>query len=326
MRWLLAALLIALASPAALAQTTTFNAGDCSPYVTISNSGRTVTATANPNNSNAVTCQANVGKYSGKWYFPRDPEHGRLEQSGSGSPISAIRRLIRQRSNIGARSPTPSATCCRARRRRPSGRIWSQWRSDYRRALLTRRANDGVAVDMDSNPRQIWVTPDITVTSGCGGGPVWNGDTTTWGHRSIVRRERRAQARSVRWPRHRPRHLWAGRYRRYRAAVLFGMAPTRRSRYRITACRLRRRRSDFTDSTTLDRVIPSYLPWNARAGQQACRGPISRRATSPTRQRGSRALPTRVSQTIIGCWLDRPIHHHQAFRRRAMSPTATTSP
>ena len=71
MRWLLAAVPLAFAAQAQ-AQTT-FNASDCSPYVAITNGGLTVTATVNPNNSNAVTCQANVGKYSGRWYYQAVP-------------------------------------------------------------------------------------------------------------------------------------------------------------------------------------------------------------------------------------------------------------
>jgi hypothetical protein len=37
-----------------------------------------------------------------------------------------------------------------------------------------------VVIDRDANPSEIWIAPDITDTSGCGGGPVWNGDTTTY--------------------------------------------------------------------------------------------------------------------------------------------------
>jgi hypothetical protein len=178
MRWLLAALLIALASPAALAQTTTFNAGDCSPYVAISNSGRTVTATANPNNSNAVTCQANVGKYSGKWYFRATPNTigwslgiGLANLGYSSSNPTA--------SNIGADPQTVGYVLAA-----PGGYVHQVVFGPNGQRLSASftysSGTMGVAVDMDSNPRQIWVTPDISGTSGCGGGPVWNGDTTTY--------------------------------------------------------------------------------------------------------------------------------------------------
>ena len=37
----------------------------------------------------------------------------------------------------------------------------------------------GIVINQDTNPWQMWVTPDISNRSGCGGGPVWNGSNTS---------------------------------------------------------------------------------------------------------------------------------------------------
>ena len=293
MRWLLAAVLLAFAAQAQ-AQTTTFNAGDCSPYVAISNGGLTVTATLNPNNSNAVTCQANVGKYSGKWYFPRDPEHGRLEHRDRARQSRLLGTANPTASNIGTQHQHASATC------------WPRPAATSTRSYLVRTAQRlsasftytpgktiGVAVDMDSNPRQIWVTPDITDTSGCGGGPVWNGDTTTWGAPVA------AAPSTAHYPCGGP---GTGRAPMGRATPArpgcssFWTGLIRRSRCRITACRPRRRRSTLPTAPRSTAVIPGYLPWNAVGGasKRSRAANSRRRATSPTRQRGSRTRPIRA--------------------------------
>ena len=141
MRWLLAAVPLAFAAQAQ-AQTT-FNAGDCSPYVAITNGGLTVTATLNPNNSNAVTCQANVGKYSGKWYYQRGPEHGRLEQRHRDRQP----RLLGRQSDRQQHRPRHQHRRLRAdpsRRRDPPGHLWAKRAAKIGKLYVTRRARRSV--------------------------------------------------------------------------------------------------------------------------------------------------------------------------------------
>ncbi len=182
MRALLALGLLLVASLPVAAQTTTFNTADCSPYITISNpgpgSGLTLTNIHNPNNNFPVTCQANVGKYSDKWYF-----QAVAHAIGWGNYVGIANLGYAQAhftsgSGLGSDQNSVGYVLTGG-----SGPVKFGPNSQRTTASIPYTTGNtiGFAVDMDSNPRQIWVTPDITVTTGCGGGPVWNGDTTTWG-------------------------------------------------------------------------------------------------------------------------------------------------
>lgn len=271
MRWLLAAVLLAFAAQAQ-AQTTTFHASDCDPHVAISNGGLTVTATLNPNNSEPVVCQANVGKYSGKWYYQVIPTTvGWSTGVGLSNPGWAASTANAQFGAAIGNNANSVGYVLSA----PGGNVKQVvFGPNAQRVSATFTYTTGntisVAVDMDSNPRQIWVTPDTTDTSGCGGGPVWNGDTTTWGAPVA------AAPSTAHYPCGGPGtgqgtfgpgdagetglQFWL--VGAYPAVTVqdYSLPPTSAT-------------FDFTDSTTLDAVIPGYLPWNAVGGASSDPGP-----------------------------------------------------
>lgn len=264
-----------LMSVAARAKTTTFNAGDCDPNVTISDpgpsSGLTVTASLPaPGGFWPVVCQANVGKYSGKWYFRATTTNygnviavgvarpgwaastiGQAFGAGLGSTNDDVGYIINHSQVVFAHPPVAPNTSATF--------------------TYTPGKTIGVAVDFDSNPQQIWVTADITDTSGCGGGPVWNGDTTTWGAPVA------AAPATAHYPCGGP-GTGTGKFGppdtgqtglqfflngAYPAVGVQGAGTPSGGTF------------DFNDSATLDAKIPGYLPWNTSGGGPTVPGPLN---------------------------------------------------
>lgn len=180
MHWFLLALIVLLTLALPASAQTTFPGPVCGSSFSISGGTNVSVLTG----SNAENCIANVPKSSGKWYFTStsssfgwtnavgianaglptngyDSGGGQLLGSGANSVGFRINRdgapqNIGQSHNAGVTPTTTTATVTPV-----SG------------------ATQGIAVDLESLPHQFWVTPDITGTSGCGGGPLWNGDVNS---------------------------------------------------------------------------------------------------------------------------------------------------
>jgi hypothetical protein len=162
----------ALLARPALAQTTTFVNGTSCPAGnwSISGGGTTLTGIATPG-VNSLSCLANVGKLAGKWYYTVVVSQlggavgvGVSSASGTGT-MGALNDLVDAGYDMvggGIASPSYLVRWNGA----PSGTAMP----------YTLNATMGVAVDMDGPFTYIWVTADINGTSGCGGGPLWNGD------------------------------------------------------------------------------------------------------------------------------------------------------
>ncbi len=237
------------------AQTTTFAVGStCSSNYTISGGiNLTVTGTGDPAN-----CIASVGKYSGKWYYRVTPTSiGWTNAVGvsHGLPLNGNRfrggEGIGDNVNSVGYVMTVAGGGTNVARYGPNQRVTG-------RITYTLGHTIGVAVDMDSNPRQFWVTPDINAATGFGGGPLWNGDVisspTVPGTGQGTFGPGDTGETGLQF-------------------FLVGAFPT------ITGQNYNGQQSiasfDFTDSTTLDTVIggSGYLPWNTAGGAASVPGP-----------------------------------------------------
>lgn len=186
MRAALALLVVlgALLPAAALAQTTTFSAATtCSSEIAVSGGGLTLGApTSSTNDVNY--CIANTAKYSGKWYFeftvtqqtsnyvlyfgPGVANNGASQPVVGGTPLS-------WNANTGSWYPRDAAFL--ELTGTGSGLTWNG-SNPLAQANVPVGTTAGIAVDLDSDPPQIWATPDVTATNGYNGGPEWNASTT----------------------------------------------------------------------------------------------------------------------------------------------------
>lgn len=153
---------------------TQFVSGDCSSSISISGGGLILTGSG----SSRIICRANAPKYSGKWYFTFTPSgtvtapqiglasgptvSGTIPSSGSG-------RYVGQ-DLYGASYSTASG----------SGSILYNAATQVSgMSAMAVGVTAAIAINLDTSPNQIWATPDITGTSGFGGGPLWNGVNTS---------------------------------------------------------------------------------------------------------------------------------------------------
>jgi hypothetical protein len=271
MRWIAALGLLcsALLACPALAQTTTFNASDCDPSIVISGAGLTVSQAPVSNYNESAVCQANTVKYHGQWYF---------------RAVIPSAAAVAFRAGVGVARPgwsqTVGLTATLGAGPDNAGYVSTYITTPVIRFNYSFGANDSapfaytagntmaVAVNLDTNPLQIWVTPDIADTSGCGGGPVWNADTTTWGAPVA------AAPATAHYPCGGP-GTGTGIY----STGIYGPPDTGQTgigyylpgsvpvalveNYSGTSTVTT---FDFTDSATLDAKIPGYLPWNTVGG------------------------------------------------------------
>jgi hypothetical protein len=178
-RLLLASLVCLAFSAPALAQTTTFGSDHSAEY-TISGAGLIVTHSAV---NTLDVARANVAKYSGKWTFQATINHAvstsfsiGLANNGAGRPVN------------GGQSLTPGLTFGLAPdynsvgiSNATTGQVWwaqSSTSSGSNCPLVSGKTIE-VDLDLDSDPPQVWITCDITGTTGFGSGPLFNNDATT---------------------------------------------------------------------------------------------------------------------------------------------------
>ena len=168
-------LLIGFASPV-LAQTT-FTSGDCNANVTISGGGLTLTSTQS---GNFVGCRASLGKQSGKLYYEATLNHAPVgtvfgvANGGVGVPASAG-PMFSTAAGYTAGNNTNAAVL------RSDGSVFWNNSQVTGGASLTSGKTIGLAINLDTDPWQIWVTSDVTslVCNGSGSSgstaPKWNG-------------------------------------------------------------------------------------------------------------------------------------------------------
>ncbi|HUC11951.1 MAG TPA: hypothetical protein VL985_16235 [Stellaceae bacterium] len=179
----LIALSLALGMPlatAAEAQTTTFSS-DCNPNISISPDGLTLTS-AHTNPYWGYGCRADTAKYSGAWYFEVTQSagmvgavqgvgvanNGRSQRFTPGWSTTPTNFMGGDQFDAGLQygSSTPSTVF---------------WNNTPTRGLgaVTAGKTIGIALNLETDPPQIWVTPDVTGTTGYRGGPMWNGSAAS---------------------------------------------------------------------------------------------------------------------------------------------------
>ncbi len=167
----------ALARPA-MAQTNFTGGCPSGPSIMhVSPDGLTVSAIGT-GSSTGGNCEANNPKYSGKWYyqatFAAVGWTGGVGVASTGWPTSSSFTLPGgDFSSAGYEINSAGGPV----------NLVSYGQNHFRTAgplAYTPGKTIAVVIDRDANPSEIWIAPDITDTSGCGGGPVWNGDTTTY--------------------------------------------------------------------------------------------------------------------------------------------------
>lgn len=164
-----------------------FTATDCNRNITISGSPGLTLSTASTNLSAGEICRANLPKYSGKWYFEVTTSGTIGAQQAIGLANNGNGRALIGGVNTTIRTPQVLGN--------DANSVGYNYTANgnstlvYNAASILPRAYTslppitsgktiGVAVDLDSDPPQAWVTPDVTATSGFGGGPQWNGNNT----------------------------------------------------------------------------------------------------------------------------------------------------
>ena len=164
----------ALLARPALAQTN-FTGGCPSSAFTVSNGGLTITATSVCGGG----CEANTIKY-GKWYYTVTPNPvGWTGGYGIGAPgwsTSSVANSI-----LICDDPNSAGYQINAARN-PANVIsfgTNRLDSSATGVAYTPGKTIAVVINMDTDPNQFWITPDVTDTTGCGGGPVWNGSNTS---------------------------------------------------------------------------------------------------------------------------------------------------
>jgi hypothetical protein len=169
----LCCLIGALVSPA-FAQTT-FTSGDCNANVTISGDGLTLTSTQA---GNFVGCRASVGKQSGLLYFEATVNHALVATTwgvaggGVGTILPSPVSFWSTAAGYAAGNNMQAAVL-----RADGSQYWNNV-AVTGGAAVTSGKTIGIAINMNTDPREMWVTSDVTGTSGFGGGPLWNGSNT----------------------------------------------------------------------------------------------------------------------------------------------------
>lgn len=180
---LLLAVLLALIAHPASAQTTRFTAATCNSNFTISGGG--LTLANNTNDGRVVNCKANVGKYSGKFYFTW--KYSALAHTMGFGLANADWSTVNFPGGIGEQLGWPTISGQRSNSVGyvlqdagfPTGQIkFSNYKSTADQTYAAGKTG-ALAVNLDTNPFQIWATPDISGAGGCGGGPLWNGSVTS---------------------------------------------------------------------------------------------------------------------------------------------------
>ena len=172
MRWLLAALLIALAATAAHAQTTTFSTGATCPASVSISGGTSLTFTT----GDKITCIASTGKSDGAWYFTVvEPSPGWSNSVGVAGSTMPTDGTVEALGNGGDGIAYWLFEDGGARGYVNGGLTPTQSPS----ITYTPGATMGVAVNIIGVFQYFWITPDINGTGGCGGGPMWNGSATS---------------------------------------------------------------------------------------------------------------------------------------------------
>ncbi len=149
---------------------TVFVSGTCSANIAITNGGLTVTGA--PTSVNKF-CQANNGKFSGRYYFtftpiavPSGPSYGVSPAGFRGSPDMTLNGQSLALTPVGLGYGGGSVT-------------------SYSVAIVPTVSNPtqsvvaAIAINMETDPYQVWVTPDVTGTSGYASGPLWNNSSAS---------------------------------------------------------------------------------------------------------------------------------------------------
>ncbi len=165
-----AALIALLWSCPILAQTTTFTT-DCASSVAVSGGGLTLTKNGT---ASYGACRATVPKYSGLWYFevtigatPHDFSVG----FATGSNINGGYSLTE-----GDLGPSVGYTSVGALSMANGKIYWAGVHNSGTSCPFVSGKTTGIALNLNTDNPQIWVTCDVTGTSGFGGGPLWNND------------------------------------------------------------------------------------------------------------------------------------------------------
>ena len=162
-----------LLSHPGLAQTTFAGGCPAGTGFSVSPDGLTVTATSA---GGGGRCQANTVKYSGQWYYTVTP---RVVGWSGGYGVASAGWANTIAIDIGDDASSAGYQINGA------GSALNQVSYGVNREKKINGVNYvsgktiAVVINQDTNPWQMWVTPDISNTSGCGGGPVWNGSNTS---------------------------------------------------------------------------------------------------------------------------------------------------
>jgi hypothetical protein len=163
---------------------TVFASTDCSPAINITNGGLTLTATAN---GNPQSCRASNPKFSGLWYFEATPTS---IGSGSSLSIGVVNGAVGAPVTGLAPAWSPASPqdmigldSTGAGLNNNGTLLWNSGSTPLGSGLAA-STTAAVAVDLDTDPAQIWVTPNVAdlVCNGNGGtgstAPQWNGNCT----------------------------------------------------------------------------------------------------------------------------------------------------
>ena len=181
MRRLLAlgCLWVGLAHPAS-AQTT-FVSGDCNTNITISGGGLTLTSTQA---GNFVGCRASVGKQSGLLYYEATVNHAPVATvwgvagGGAGTILPSPAAYFSTAAGYTAGNNKQAAVL-----RSDGAQYWNNTAVSGG-AAVTSGKTVGIALNLNTDPWEMWVTSDVSslVCNGSGGSgstaPKWNGNCT----------------------------------------------------------------------------------------------------------------------------------------------------
>ena len=242
---------------------TIFTSATCDSTIEISNGGLTLTVIVN----DPVTipgCSANTAKYSGKWYFTNVPNTvGYSYAVGLSDSIWGTAQAIANTPDSVGYVLTTGGSLVQTARfgafgQPPTGSV-----------PYTTGKTIGVAVDMDVNPRQFWVTTDVTGTGGCGGGPLWNGSTTS----SPTFYSTGANS-PCGGPGTGPGTFGPGDTGGTGVGFfLVGAFPSWNGQDAFVPASVGT--FDFGDNASLDAAIPGYQPWNNSGGGPGVPGPLN---------------------------------------------------
>ena len=148
---------------------TYFTQARCNADIALLNGGLNISAPGDAHGTK-VSCVANTAKSSSKWYYTETPSPVGWS-NGVGVANSSWSTAFGTDTNAVAYVLTNDGYTM--------GNIQFGQNNHSSSMTYTSGKTIGVAVNLDTNPEQIWVTPDITSSTGCGGGPLWNGDANS---------------------------------------------------------------------------------------------------------------------------------------------------